>query len=87
VTPERLHTAFDFHTTRCHWDVKELRQAIVTSLAAHVAIGAPVTWVLSNHDIDRHVTRYGRGPTAHRLHGRPEDPVDLALGTRRARTM
>ena len=25
-------------------------------------VGAPVTWVLSNHDIDRHVTRYGRRP-------------------------
>ena len=85
VTPERLHTAFDFHTTRCHWDVRELRAAITTSLAAHEAIGAPVTWVLSNHDIDRHVSRYGRGPTAHPLHGRPEDPLDLALGMRRAR--
>jgi alpha-glucosidase len=85
LRPENLHTAFDFHTTRSRWDVDELRQAITTSLAAHEAIGAPVTWVLSNHDIDRHVTRYGRGPTAHPLHGRPDDPVDLPLGTRRAR--
>jgi alpha-glucosidase len=85
LRPGRLHTAFDFHTTRCRWDPKQLHDAISTSLAAHQAIGAPVTWVLSNHDINRHVTRYGRGPTAHPLHGRPEDPVDLALGTRRAR--
>ena len=49
------------------------------------SFGAPVTWVLSNHDIDRHVTRYGRGPTAHPLHGPPDEPVDIALGTRRAR--
>jgi alpha-glucosidase len=85
LRPECLHTAFDFHTTRCRWDVDELRVAITTSLDAHGSIGAPVTWVLSNHDIDRHVTRYGRGPTAHPLHGRPDDPVDVELGTRRAR--
>ncbi len=85
LRPENLHTAFDFHTTRCHWDFEELRSAISASMAAHRVVGAPVTWVLSNHDIDRHVTRYGRGPTAHPLHGRPEDPVDIPLGTRRAR--
>ncbi len=85
LRPGRLHTAFDFHTTRCRWDAAELRGAISTSLAAHQAIGAPVTWVLSNHDINRHVTRYGRDASAHPLHGRPDDPVDLPLGTRRAR--
>ena len=85
LRPENLHTAFDFHTTRCRWDAAELRTAITSSLGAHKGVGAPVTWVLSNHDIDRHVTRYGRGETAHPLHGRPEDPVDIELGTRRSR--
>ena len=81
----RLHTAFDFHTTRCLWDAAQLRAAISTSLAAHQTVGAPVTWVLSNHDINRHVTRYGLEPTANRVHGLPDDPVDVPLGTRRAR--
>jgi alpha-glucosidase len=85
LRPDRLHTAFEFHTTRCRWDAAQLRDAIGTSLAAHQTVGAPVTWVLSNHDINRHVTRYGRGPNAHPLRARPEDPVDLQLGTRRAR--
>ncbi|MEP7202402.1 MAG: glycoside hydrolase family 13 protein [Ilumatobacteraceae bacterium] len=85
LTPDCLHTAFDFHTTRCKWDVSELRTAITSSLAAHRTVGAPVTWVLSNHDIDRHVSRYGRVATAHPLHGRPDEPVDVPLGTRRAR--
>jgi alpha-glucosidase len=85
LRPGRLHTAFDFHTTRCRWDAAQLREAITISLAAHQAVGAPVTWVLSNHDINRHVTRYGRGETAHPLHGLPDDPVDLESGTRRAR--
>jgi alpha-glucosidase len=85
LRPGRLNTAFDFHTTRSRWDAVEFRAAIETSLAAHRGIGAPVTWVLSNHDINRHVTRYGRGPTAHPLHGSPDDPVDIEQGTRRAR--
>ncbi len=85
LTPDCLHSAFDFHTTRCHWDVAELRTAITGSIAAHRTVGAPVTWVLSNHDIDRHVTRYGRGPSGHPLHGLPDEPVDMLLGTHRSR--
>jgi alpha-glucosidase len=85
LKPDCLHTAFDFHTTRCRWDVGELRTAITASIAAHRVVGAPVTWVLSNHDIDRHVTRYGRRQTSNPLHGHPEDLVDVPLGTRRAR--
>jgi len=80
-----LHTAFDFHVTRCPWDAKQLREAIGNSLAAHQLVDAPVTWVLSNHDIDRHVTRYGRAAKDNALHGAPDAPVDIALGTRRAR--
>ena len=35
--------------------------AIRTSMAAMADVGAPCTWVLSNHDVVRHVTRYGGG--------------------------
>ena len=34
------------------------------TLAAHAPVGAPATWVLSNHDVTRHVTRYGREDTS-----------------------
>jgi alpha-glucosidase len=55
-------------------------------LDTHALVDAPPTWVLSNHDVTRHVTRYGRTDSSygHRLrqHG---TPVDLAVGTRRAR--
>ena len=37
-----------------------LRESIDATLAAHAPVGAPATWVLSNHDVTRHVTRYGR---------------------------
>jgi len=83
-----LHTAFNFDFLMCAWDAEELRGVIDTTLAAHAAVGAPPTWVLSNHDVVRHVTRFGRAETGF-LHAGPQrlydSPVDLELGTRRAR--
>ena len=40
--------------------------------------------MLSNHDVTRHLTRYGRPNTGNVWLADP-GPVDLALGTRRAR--
>jgi alpha-glucosidase len=85
-----LHTAFNFDFLMCAWDAEQLRAVIDATLAAHAVVGAPATWVLSNHDVVRHVTRYGRAETGspaadeeqRRLYG---SPVDLELGTRRAR--
>jgi alpha-glucosidase len=89
LRPEHLHTAFDFDFVRAPWVAERLRATATSSLAAHDTVGAPVMWVLSNHDIARHVTRYGK-PQDDRgedpLH--PYDdaaPTDVALGTRRAR--
>ena len=48
--------------------------------------GRPATWVLSNHDVTRPVTRYGRADTSFAFEAkRAGTPTDLALGTRRAR--
>ena len=41
--------------------------------------------MLSNHDVDRHVSRYGRADTSFDLEADHSQPVDLVLGTRRAR--
>jgi alpha-glucosidase len=38
-----------------------LRAAIDSSMSAMAEVEAPCTWVLSNHDVVRHVTRYGGG--------------------------
>ena len=86
VGPGCLHTAFNFPFLTCPWSPRGFREVIGESLAALHAVGAPATWVLSNHDCVRHVSRYGRararmdGPHFH-----PESPFDLQLGTRRAR--
>ncbi len=86
VRPDELHTAFNFDFLRCSWEAAALRSVIDESLGALGAVGAPATWVLSNHDVTRHVTRYGRPVT--RGTGPQQEPVapaDLDLGTRRAR--
>ena len=41
-------------------DCRALRRSIADSLEAHAAVGAPPTWVLSNHDVAREVSRYAR---------------------------
>jgi alpha-glucosidase len=84
---DELNSAFNFDYLVCPWDATKFRTVIENTLDAHISVGAPAAWVLSNHDVTRPVTRYGRpGDTgfafADRLHG---TPVDRDLGTRRAR--
>jgi alpha-glucosidase len=84
VGPGELHTVFNFPYLNCPWDAASLRQVIDSTLA----LDAPATWVLSNHDVDRVVSRYGRTDTAFDLDRRAYFhgfAVDLPLGTRRAR--
>ena len=86
VSPGELHTVFNFPYLSCAWDAARLRQVIDDTLALHIPVGAPPTWVLSNHDVDRIVSRYGRADTSFSLQARDHSrPVDLELGTRRAR--
>ena len=86
LRPGHLHQAFNTDFLAAPWDAAALRTTIDATLAALAPVGAPPTWVLSNHDETRHVTRYGRTDTAARLPGlSQEQPPDLALGTRRAR--
>ncbi|MGW1768791.1 glycoside hydrolase family 13 protein [Streptomyces sp. NPDC002073] len=62
VRPDELHQAFNFRFLNCPWEAGRIREVIDESLAATTAVGAPTTWVLSNHDVVRHRTRYGSGP-------------------------
>ncbi|HEY7222652.1 MAG TPA: glycoside hydrolase family 13 protein [Micromonosporaceae bacterium] len=86
LRPDEMHTAFNFDFMRRPWDVKELRESIESTLDAHALVGAPATWVLSNHDVTRPVTRYGREVTSFSFDAkRFGTPTDIELGTRRAR--
>jgi alpha-glucosidase len=88
VSPGELHTVFNFPYLSCPWDAAQLREVIDNTLALNAPVGAAATWVLSNHDVDRVATRYGRTDTAFSLaersyfHGLG---ADVELGTRRAR--
>lgn len=87
LRPDELHTAFNFDFLACPWNAEALRTSIERTLSAHALVGAPATWVLSNHDVTRPVTRYGRQDTSFsfgaKRHG---TPTDLSLGYRRARS-
>ncbi|WP_249714062.1 glycoside hydrolase family 13 protein [Rhizomonospora bruguierae] len=86
LRPDELHTAFNFGFLGCAWRAKALRAVVDATLAVHAPVDAPATWVLSNHDVPRHVTRYGREDTTFTLeHRQLGVPTDRALGLRRAR--
>jgi len=88
VRPDEMQQAFNFTYLETPWTAPALRNVIDTSIASFATVGAPSTWVLSNHDVVRHASRLaitvenpqgaGIGP---RSLGKP-DPV---VGLRRAR--
>jgi alpha-glucosidase len=61
VRPDELHLTFNFRLVEAEWSAEEFAKAIDGSLTAMAEVGAPCTWVLSNHDVVRHTTRYGGG--------------------------
>jgi alpha-glucosidase len=62
VGPTLLHQSFNFPLLAAPLDARVWREVISESLAAFDVEGASPTWVLSNHDVIRHATRYGGGP-------------------------
>ncbi|MGW8328671.1 glycoside hydrolase family 13 protein [Streptomyces sp. NPDC055808] len=82
VRPDELHQAFNFQYLGAPWEAAALREVIDTSLAAMRPVGAPATWVLSNHDVTRHATRFANPPG---LGTQLRTPGDRELGLRRAR--
>ena len=86
LRPDELHTAFNFDFLGCPWEAGRMRASIDGALAAHAPVDAPATWVLSNHDVTRPVTRYGRADSSFAFESkRAGTPTDLARGARRAR--
>ena len=88
VRPDEFNQTFNFRFLDSEWKPEILFNSINESFAAFDGVGAPSTWVLSNHDIIRHATRMGGltgRPTASNGIG-PNDPQpDRELGLRRAR--
>ncbi|GAB3819157.1 glycoside hydrolase family 13 protein [Tessaracoccus terricola] len=85
VRPDEMQHAFNFEFLECPWDAEAYRRVITSSLAATAAVGAPTTWVLSNHDVVRHRSRYGRADTTnHHGIGAADPQPDNELGLARA---
>lgn len=88
VRPDEMHQAFNFAYLETPFAAAPLRSIIDRSLSAFAEVGAPSTWVLSNHDVVRHASRLaltvpnpqgaGIGPKS------PGQP-NPELGLRRAR--
>ena len=57
VRPDEYHQTFNFAYLETPWDSAKLRNVVDESLREFGNVGAPSTWVLSNHDVIRHVTR------------------------------
>jgi alpha-glucosidase len=88
VRPDEMHQAFNFAYLETPWNAAALRHVIDASLEAFAAVGAPSTWVLSNHDVVRHATRLSvteANPQGHGLGSRSTGLPEYADGLRRAR--
>jgi alpha-glucosidase len=87
VRPDEMHQAFNFDFLEAAWDAEVLREVVDRSLATNALVGATTTWVLSNHDVVRHASRFGFPPGTPRPNGiGADDPQpDAERGLRRAR--
>ncbi len=87
VRPDEMQQAFNFDFLMAGWNAERMAEAIEASLQAAAAVGAPCTWVLSNHDTVRHSTRFGlKDPTTFpKGIATDDEQPDAALGLARAR--
>ncbi len=88
VRSDEMHQAFNFPYLMTEWDAAAIREVISESLRAFPAVGAPATWVLSNHDVVRHASRLALTAENPQGHGigpdSPGQPIP-EVGLRRAR--
>ena len=91
VRHDELHAAFQFDLLGTPFAAEAMRAAIDDARTQSAAVGAPSTWVLSNHDVPRHVTRFARSQSDVSVEpdwGRSrwhQEKADLGLGLARAR--
>ena len=90
LRPDEYHQSFNFDFLGCPWDVKQMKASINRALVDAASVNSSATWVLSNHDVVRHATRYGL-PTGtdyqEWLMNGPAELCDRALGLQRAQAV
>lgn len=96
---ESLGQAFNFDLLEADFDARQFRRIVTDNLTLAAQSGSSTTWVLSNHDVVRHTTRYGLPDAERGTDGRPlrkhgnewllsggrQPELDAAAGVRRAR--
>ncbi|WWC93099.1 uncharacterized protein L201_008064 [Kwoniella dendrophila CBS 6074] len=100
ASSDGLGQAFSFDILLCNFHKEEYEECINRSLAAAREIKSSNTWVLSNHDVMRHASRFGLPDVPNEnlpvsqvalnvfLQNKLQDPkVDVEGGLRRARAM
>ena len=95
ASPDELGQVFNFEFAKARWVASDMRHAIEEGLEAARRSGSTTTWVMSNHDVPRHATRYALPQTfSHTHHQVATDWLlrdgttyveDRPLGTKRAR--
>ncbi len=99
ASAESLGQAFNFDLLEADFDAGQVRRIVADNLALAASSGSSTTWVLSNHDVVRHATRYGLPHPERDASGRPsrkhgnewllsggtEPALDAEAGLRRAR--
>jgi alpha-glucosidase len=88
VRPDEFHQTFNFRYLDALWNSESIFKTVNESFEAFDSVGAPSTWVLSNHDVIRHASRlggdYGRATASDGIGPNAPQP-NLELGLRKAR--
>ncbi len=94
ASPQGLGQAFNFDLLESDFDAEQFRAVITENLDLASRSGSSSTWVLSNHDVVRHATRYALPPregdktkagNAWLLSGGTQPNADVEVGVDRAR--
>lgn len=95
ASPKGLGQAFNFDLLSAHFDARSFEDIVSFNTDLAARSGSSSTWVLSNHDVVRHATRYGLPEVPGRtdketgvawiLSGGTEPQLDAERGLRRAR--
>jgi alpha-glucosidase len=88
VRPDEMHQAFNFAYLETGWSAHAIRQVVDQSIETFSSVGAPSTWVLSNHDVVRHASRLAltaENPQGHGIGPRSAGLPIPELGLARAR--
>ena len=95
ASEEELGQVFNFEFAKADWFAEDFRTAIREGLESAEESGSTTTWVMSNHDVVRHASRYGLPQVKTQWYHQLADAwllrsgtnfiEDRELGTRRAR--